>query len=133
MSKRYRSEVTSTESNSNSGHVNYSQIIFNRNNDKKYNDDWLKINDSYQRKFNNIYAKNTFLDTKNSLDYKEPGIYTTYTIPKGNRKKNEEEKFRSPNICIAKDQMVGSINCNCNRHFQLNVPDLRKNEVTTTL
>ncbi|XP_053612531.1 sodium-dependent dopamine transporter-like [Plodia interpunctella] len=128
MSKRYSTDVQYSEYNSNS-EPNYSQMIFNRGNEKRYDDEWMKISDAYQKNY--IYSTNN--DIFNDMRYKEPGIYTTYSIQKGKRKKKDLEKFRSPNICVAKDQLGGSVKCNCNRHFQLNVPDLRKTEVTTSL
>ena len=59
-------------------------------------------------------------------------IYGTHTIPRG-KKKSTDEEYRSPNICIAKGKLGGPTECSCNRHFTLNVPDLRSSEVTTSL
>lgn len=62
-------------------------------------------------------------------------IFKTHTIPRGKDVDKDSlsvEKFRSPNICIAKGQLGGPLNCNCNRHFTLNVPTLN-NETSTSL
>ncbi|XP_060803757.1 sodium-dependent nutrient amino acid transporter 1 isoform X2 [Amyelois transitella] len=130
MSKRYAADAQYSD-DTNSDPINYSEMVYNRDNEKKYDNEWTKINEAYQRNF--FYnTNNDILPTKH-MGYKEPGIYTTYSVPRGKRKKKDDEKFRSPNICVAKDQLGGSSNCNCNRHFQLKVPDLRKTEITTSL
>ncbi|KAM3963663.1 sodium-dependent nutrient amino acid transporter 1 [Aphomia sociella] len=132
MSQRYSNEITSSDNDIHSEPVNYSQIIFNKDNEKIYDDNWLKRNNTYQRNLSVYNNKNVYLNTK-EVEYSTPTIYTTYSTSRGKKKKKEEEKFRSPNVCIAKNELGGPLNCNCNRHFTLNVPDLKRNEVTTSL
>ncbi|XP_075974633.1 sodium-dependent nutrient amino acid transporter 1-like isoform X2 [Anticarsia gemmatalis] len=130
MSQRYANEVLSTDNETISDQNNYSAITYNKDIEKKHKED-LPRNDIYQRNYN-IYNKNDIINTKNNLFDSPESLYTTHTIPRG-RKKSVEEKYRSPNICIAKGKLGGPVECKCNRHFTLNVPDLRSSEVTTSL
>lgn len=130
MSQRHANETISSE-----GHddTNYAEIIFNQENEKKYHDDWAKQND-FQRTYY-VYTKNGDgkdnyrNDTLADCDLPLP-LPTTKKVKKG-----KDSKFRSPNVCVAKNELGGPVNCKCNRHFTLNVPDLRNtnNEVTTVL
>lgn len=130
MSKRYINEALSTDNDTISEQNNYSTIIFNKDIEKKSKDD-LHKHELNQRNFN-VYNKNDIINNKSSLHGGIDAVYGTHTIPRG-RKKSLEEKYRSPNICIAKGKLGGPVECSCNRHFTLNVPDLRTNEVTTSL
>lgn len=78
------------------------------------------------------YNKNEFIDNDNHTYGGIRSIYGTHTIPRG-KKKSTDKQYRSPNICIAKGKLGGPTECSCNRHFTLNVPDLRSSEVTTSL
>lgn len=132
MSQRYANETLSSDQQAQTG-SNYAQIIFSKDNEKKYSQDWLQnSNNAYQKKYY-VYTKNGQIDDNETV-FKDVGsILANHNIPRSKKKKKEDEKFRSPNICIAKAELGGPMNCNCNRHFTLNVPDLRKDEVTTTL
>lgn len=95
----------------------------------KYKENWLSHKDKYQKEYD-YYSRIVATKTPSKAS-KE--TYPAHTIPRSETKV-PEEKFRSPNICIAEAQIGGPTNCNCNRHFKLNVPkDLRNNEVTTSL
>ncbi|XP_021186294.3 sodium- and chloride-dependent neutral and basic amino acid transporter B(0+) isoform X1 [Helicoverpa armigera] len=130
MSQRYINETLSTENDTSSEQNNYSTIMYNKEMDKKYQDELFR-NDLYQRTYN-IYNKNDIMNQENSTYGGIRSIYGTHSIPRG-KKKSTDEKYRAPNICIAKGNLGGPIECSCNRHFTLNVPDLRNNEVTTSL
>lgn len=130
MSQKYANEVQSSDNDNHSEPINYSQIVFNNDNEKS--NDWFKPKDDYQSPYY-IQNKNGYLDNSNSVFKDVTAIYAPHSIPRSKKKKKDEEKFRSPNVCIAKAELGGLTNCNCNRHFTLNVPDLRKNEVTTIL
>lgn len=131
MSQRYNNETLSTKHEAHTEANNYAQIVYTKDNEKKYNDDWLKNNDNYQKTYY-VYTKKGSEDIEPVFNDIET-ILTNHSIPRSKKKKKGDEKFRSPNICIAKGELGGPLDCNCNRHFTLNVPDLRKNEVTTTL
>ncbi|XP_045768654.1 sodium- and chloride-dependent GABA transporter 1-like isoform X2 [Maniola jurtina] len=109
--------------------------IINKYHDKCneiYNEDWLHTTDVYQNS-PKAQTKSNLIKNENPLYNDVGAIYSIPTVSSSKRKKKAEEQFRSPNICIAKDELGGPVNCNCNRHFQLNVPDLRNNEVSTSL
>ncbi|XP_034826867.1 sodium-dependent nutrient amino acid transporter 1-like isoform X1 [Maniola hyperantus] len=109
--------------------------IINKYHDKCneiYNEDWLHTTDIYQNS-PKAQTKSDLLKNENPLYNNVGAIYSIPTVSSSKRKKKGEEQFRSPNVCIAKDELGGPVNCNCNRHFQLNVPDLRNNEVSTSL
>ncbi|CAH0581549.1 unnamed protein product [Chrysodeixis includens] len=129
MSQRYVNETLSTDNDTSSEQNNYTTVTYNKEMDKKYKDDMYR-HDLYQRTYN-IYHKNDIIN-KDNMYGGIKSIYGTHTLPRG-RKKSTEDKYRSPNICIAKGKLGGPIDCRCNRHFTLNVPDLRSNEVTTSL
>lgn len=132
MSQRH---VNGTLSNDDREDTNYAEFIFNRDNEKKYHDDWVQQNE-YQKTYY-VYTKNG--DDKDSYrndSLTDCNLSIPLPISKTKKpKKEKESKFRSPNICVAKNELGGPVNCNCNRHFTLNVPDLRNtnNEVTTIL
>ncbi|XP_045515272.1 sodium-dependent nutrient amino acid transporter 1-like isoform X1 [Pieris brassicae] len=97
-------------------------------NDVKYAENWVK-DDLYdpENEFNFEYLG------KDNIAYSDAGdLYAIPTVTKS-KKRKKDDTFRSPNICMAKGQVGGETNCNCNRHFQLNVPDLRNNEISTSL
>ncbi|KAL0852522.1 hypothetical protein ABMA27_002255 [Loxostege sticticalis] len=130
MSQRYANEVQSSTNDAHSEPINYSQIVFNTT---EKNDQWIKPKETYQIPYS-VYSKNGFIDSSGTEVFKDvTAIYAPHSIPRSKKKRKDDEKFRSPNICIAKNELGGPTNCNCNRHFTLNVPDLRKNEVTTIL
>lgn len=132
MSQRYHNEVLSTD-NEGTPEPNYPTILYNPDNEKRYNNEWKRNNDPYEKNNFHAYNKKDFYKTDDKV-YKDLGpLFTTHTIPRGKTKKETEEKFRSPNICIAKGKLGGPLSCNCNRHFQLNVPTLKANETTTSL
>lgn len=129
MSQRFHNETLSTD-NEGTPELNYPTIIYTPDNEKRYNDQWTKPDDTYHRNYHSYNQPDLYPDEKT---YKDLGaVFTTHTIPRGKTKKETEEKFRSPNICIAKGKLGGPLNCNCNRHFQLNVPTLTI-ETTTSL
>lgn len=130
MSQRYVNEALSTDNETNSEQNNYSTVMYNKDLDKKYKDELYK-SDLYHRTYN-IYNKNDIINTDSNAYDGIKTLYGTHTIPRG-KKKSTDEKYRAPNICIAKGKLGGPIECSCNRHFTLNVPDLRNNEVTTSL
>lgn len=131
MSQKYANEVQSSNTtDTHSEPINYSQIVFNS--DEVKPDDWFQTKDDYQSPFY-LQTKSGYLDNNSSIFKDVTAIYAPHSIPRSKKKKKDEEKFRSPNICIAKTELGGLSNCNCNRHFTLNVPDLRKNEITTIL
>ncbi|XP_073949768.1 sodium-dependent nutrient amino acid transporter 1-like isoform X2 [Choristoneura fumiferana] len=113
----------------NSENKNYPQII-PKINEKSY-EDWLKPAEYIPNGKSNF--KNGYLSKDETVIKDIGAIYTKHSIPRSKKKKKDDEKFRSPNICIAKTELGGPLACNCNRHFTLNVPDLRKVEVTTSL
>ncbi|CAH2076922.1 unnamed protein product, partial [Iphiclides podalirius] len=127
MSQRYANELSS-ENETGSEPNNYSHLKSNKA--KAYEEDWLAP-ELYQRS-PRFLTKRIGLNGDNT---KEIGpIYTIHSIPRfSNNEKTNDEKFRSPNICIARDQLGGENKCTCNRHFTLNVPDLRNAEVSTSL
>jgi hypothetical protein len=124
MSQRYSNEVQSSENDIQSEPINYSQIVFN--NDQKFGEEWFSKPSDDIFKPCNIYTKTPYPDTKETAYKDITTIYAPHSIPRGRTKRVDEEKFRSPNVCIAKNEIGGSVSCNCNRHFTLNVPDLRK-------
>lgn len=130
MSQRYANETLSSHNDGNSEQNNYSSIVFKKDIEKKANNERLK-SDPYQRNVN-FYTKTDFKNENNKVYNDIASVYTTHSIPRS-KKKNIDEKFRSPNICVAKGELGGPINCNCNRHFTLNVPTLKNNEVITNL
>ena len=133
MSQRHANETLSTDVEQPDPDPNYAQIIFKHNEKKYHDDDWTNINDPYQK----TYYIHTKMGPKEEKHIPED----IYSVPshvtkcrKKKKLKDDESKFRSPNICIAKGELGGPLDCNCNRHFTLNVPDLRHNaELTTTL
>ncbi|KAJ0175786.1 hypothetical protein K1T71_008945 [Dendrolimus kikuchii] len=125
MSQRYVNETLSSNG-ANSEQNNYTNVS---NKNINANDDWTKL-DPAHRKYN-LYARNEIPNKSSKIRNDIATVYTKHTVPKVNP--IDEDKFRSPNICIAKGELGGPLNCNCNRHFTLNVPDLRKSEVTTSL
>ncbi|XP_068632721.1 sodium- and chloride-dependent neutral and basic amino acid transporter B(0+)-like [Battus philenor] len=127
MSQRQANE-NGADIDTTSDHNNYSHLKSNKS--KTYEDNWL-TSDKYQRS-PQFLTKNGGFDNGNN---KEIGpIYAIHTIPRfKDVEREKDEKFRSPNICIARDQLGGQNKCNCNRHFTLNVPDLRNTEVSTSL
>lgn len=44
-----------------------------------------------------------------------------------------EPKFISPNVCLADGNLDCTTECFCNRHFTLNVPTLKRSELSTSL
>ncbi|XP_041988226.1 sodium-dependent nutrient amino acid transporter 1-like isoform X2 [Aricia agestis] len=97
-----------------------------KNNEIKH-DGWSPNQDIYQS------AKN-----KKNYDIikRKENIYSDneaiYSIPVNFEKgKNPMDIYNS--ICISKEEIGGPICCECNRHFQLKVPDLRNNEISTSL
>lgn len=108
---------------------NYPQII-PKINEKSY-DDWVKPVEFIPNGKSNF--KNGYINNDETVIKDVGALYTKHSIPRSKKKKKDDEKFRSPNICIAKTELGGPLACNCNRHFTLNVPDLRKVEVTTSL
>lgn len=132
MSQRYHNEVLSSINETTPEPKNYP--IYNINLEKKYADDWNP--NSYQRTMNyNGYSNNDFINKDQRLVI-DSSVFPTHTIPRSKTKevkRNAEEKFRSPNICIARGKLGGPLNCNCNRHFTLNVPTITSNETTTSL
>lgn len=127
MSQRFVNETLSSN-DARSEPNNYNSNGFNKSDSN--NGDWSR-NDPYQRNYN-VYVKNEFDNKNNKIFNDIATVYTKHNVPKV-KSKVGEDKFRSPNICIAKGELGGPLNCNCNRHFTLNVPDLRKSEVTTSL
>ncbi|KAJ2950203.1 hypothetical protein O0L34_g11564 [Tuta absoluta] len=130
MSTRYANEsVSSIAELPEDPSTNYSQIVFKSDTDKTY-DEWPEQID-YQRT-NYGYTHNGSIYNK---EFKDVG--SILKQHNGNftrsKKQTEEEKFRSPNVCLAKSELGGPLECNCNRHFNLNVPNLRNSEVTTSL
>lgn len=130
MSQRYVNETLSTDNETISEQNNYPAIIFNKQNmDKKVNNDLFKP--EYQSTYN-TYNRNIINSSRYSSYGDMESVFATHTIPRG-RNKTLEDKYRSPNICIAKGRLGGPVDCKCNRHFTLNVPNLRNSEVTTSL
>lgn len=127
MSQRYHNEVLSTDNETTPEPKNY-PTIYNIDINKKYANDWNT--EPYQKAMDYNYSNNDFFNTENTVDSED--VFPKHTIPRG-EKKDLEEKFRSPNICIARGQLGGPLSCNCNRHFTLNVPTLKSNETTTSL
>ncbi|XP_072938943.1 sodium-dependent nutrient amino acid transporter 1-like isoform X2 [Epargyreus clarus] len=135
MSRRFNDEKPSNDDEFNSETNDYPYIISKnspKNNEVKYNEDWMKFDDTYQR-IPKSYVKSNLVDDDDLRFKKIDTTYPSSSIARSKKKKKTEEKFRSPNICIAKDELGGPLNCNCNRHFTLNVPDLRSNETATSL
>ncbi|CAK1600703.1 unnamed protein product [Parnassius mnemosyne] len=127
MSQRYSHEL-SEENEANSESKNYLNLKSSKG--KPYEEDWLTPN-LYQRSPQFLTKDVNGLDSDKT---KEIGpIYTIHTIPRFKKKDDNDEKFRSPNVCIARDQLGGQNNCTCNRHFTLNAPDLRNTELSTSL
>ncbi|XP_063536150.1 sodium- and chloride-dependent glycine transporter 2-like [Cydia strobilella] len=93
-------------------------------------EDWITPIPSYVIAPN---LKNGYLGKEEAVAEDNGVIYANHSISKTKKMKKSEENFRSPNICIAETELGGSLACNCNRHFTLNVPDLRKTKVTTSL
>ncbi|XP_049868320.1 sodium-dependent nutrient amino acid transporter 1-like [Pectinophora gossypiella] len=131
MSQRYANDTLSS-GNDHVENTNYAQIVFNKENEKKYNDTSSKNNESYQSTYY-VYTKNGHIDDSERVFRDVGPILASHNIPRSKKKVKEEDKFRSPNICIAKTELGGPIDCNCNRHFTLNVPNLRNTEVSTSL
>ncbi|XP_045495157.1 sodium-dependent nutrient amino acid transporter 1-like isoform X1 [Colias croceus] len=128
MSQRFANEnlVAEQEATADTNYANLNNDYPTKN-DIKYNENWFK-EDVYKKPPKSDYA----IEYIKKDAYKESSpIYSVPTIDK--KKREKEDTFRSPNICIAKGELGGAINCNCNRHFQLNVPDLRNNEISTSL
>ncbi|KAL4713597.1 hypothetical protein ACJJTC_016680 [Scirpophaga incertulas] len=131
MTQRYANETQSSGNDIQSEPINYSQIVFNS--DQKFGEAWFdKPNDDTHKPYI-IYSKTPSIYNNNPVYDDIPSIPTPQYKVRSNKKNKDEDKFRSPNICIAKNEIGGSVNCNCNRHFTLNVPDLRNNEVATSL
>ncbi|XP_030025626.1 sodium-dependent nutrient amino acid transporter 1 isoform X2 [Manduca sexta] len=131
MSQRYVNDIAAKDKETQFEQNNYTSVVFSKDNEKKYNNEWTKNKDKYQSNIN-YYTKIDFTNKNNTILKDKLDVYTNHTIPR-TQSKSVDDKFRSPNICIAKGQLGGPLNCNCNRHFTLNVPDLRNNEVTTSL
>lgn len=133
MSQRFINENNSEqEFNTDSKTFNH---IINKYHDKCieiYSEDFLHSTDIYQSS-PKAQTKSDLIKNENPLYTDVGAIYSIPTVSTSKKKKKIDEQFRSPNICIAKGELGGPINCNCNRHFQLNVPDLRNNEVSTSL
>lgn len=131
MSQRYVNETVSTDNDTNSEPNHYSSVMYTKDIDNKYQDEIFK-NEIYPRNYSNIYNPND--DYNNDYLYNGgiKSVYSIHAIPRG-KKKSVDENYRSPNICLAKSRLGGPTDCSCNRHFTLNVPDLRSNEVTTSL
>lgn len=127
MSQRYHNEVLSSDNDTTPELKNY-PTIYNIDLEKKFAEDWNT--NVYQRTVPYGY-KNDFIDNDEGLNIGKP-IYTTNTLHRGKKVENTE-KFRSPNICLARDKLGGPLSCNCNRHFTLNVPNINSNETTTSL
>ncbi|CAH2991093.1 unnamed protein product [Chilo suppressalis] len=133
MSQRYANEVHSSDTDLQSEPINYSQIVFNTDHEH-FGNEWFNKPNDLQNSYN-IYSKTPCVDNYNTVFNDISTIYAPKmsSTSRNIKKSKEEEKFRSPNVCIAKNEISGTLNCNCNRHFTLNVPDLRKCEVTTCL
>ncbi|CAG9578998.1 unnamed protein product [Danaus chrysippus] len=133
MSQRYINENGNSEQELNIDKSFNPTIIskYHSKYNEPYKENWLHTSNIYQTTTKN--NKHDFMKSQEP-SYDDIGaIYSIPIVPINKRKRNEGEQFRSPNICVAKGDMGGLINCNCNRHFQLNVPDLRTNEVSTSL
>ncbi|KAH9644123.1 hypothetical protein HF086_015453 [Spodoptera exigua] len=128
MSQRYVHETVSIDNDTNSEPNHYANVMYSKN---KYEEELYK-NEIYPRTYSNIYHPNDDYKTDYLYDGGIKSIYSINTIPRG-KKKSIDENYRSPNICIAKGRLGGPTECSCNRHFTLNVPNLRSNEVTTSL
>lgn len=126
MSQRFDNGTLSsedvTETNYTNLHNEYTK------NDVKHNEIWVK-DDLYDINPNNDF--NIGYLGKDNKAFSDGDLYAIPSVR--SKKRDKEDTFRSPNICLAKGRMGGEINCNCNRHFQLNVPDLRNNEISTSL
>lgn len=134
MSQRFINENANSEQEFNTDTKTFNHIItkYHEKGNEIYNEDWLHATDAYKSSPKAL-VKSDIIRKEDTLYNDMGAIYSIPTVSSSKRRKKEEEQFRSPNICIAKDELGGAINCNCNRHFQLNVPDLRNNEVSTSL
>ncbi|CAH0750428.1 unnamed protein product [Diatraea saccharalis] len=130
MSQRYAHEVHSSDTDIQSEPINYSQIVFNPDHNP-FGSEWFNKTNEMHKPYN-VYSKTPYVDNYGDVYKDISTIYMPQPI-RDIKKKEDEEKFRSPNVCIARNEIGGTLNCNCNRHFTLNVPDLRKCEVTTCL
>lgn len=130
MSQRYANENANSEQEFTTDTKMYNHIMskYQEKSNKIYNEDWL--HDVYESS-PKTYHKNDLV--RNNYVRNDNDVGAIYSVPTASCKRKKPEQFRSPNICIAKGELGGVMNCNCNRHFQLNVPDLRNNEVSTSL
>ncbi|KAJ8730597.1 hypothetical protein PYW08_002010 [Mythimna loreyi] len=80
MSQRYVNETLSTDNESTSEPNNYSTIMFNKEMDKKYQEE-LYRNDMYQKTYNN-YNKNEVINNDKHVYGGIRSIYGTHTIPR---------------------------------------------------
>lgn len=119
MVQRYTAEHSSDDKESEASY-SYPQHTSNKINDKI---DWMEDPAYYQRNYN-VYSTTNFIIPKENP-------YATYSVPK--KKTKDESNFTSPNVCLAKTKLDTRLDCNCNRHFTLNVPYLDKSELTTSL
>ncbi|XP_047530168.1 sodium-dependent dopamine transporter-like isoform X1 [Vanessa atalanta] len=135
MSQRFLNENANSEHEFHTDTKMYNHIItkYHEKGNEIYNEDWLHAADTYQSQSPKAFIKSDLIRHEDTLYNDVGAIYTIPTVSTSKRRNTGEEQYRSPNICIAKGELGGSINCNCNRHFQLNVPDLRNNEVSTSL
>ncbi|CAH0714608.1 unnamed protein product, partial [Brenthis ino] len=131
MSQRFANENANSEQEFTHDTKMFNHIMskYQEKSNKIYEEDWLHATDTYQSS-PKVYKKSDFIKNDDTL-YDDGAIYAIPTP--STKKKKVDEQFRSPNICIAKGELGGALNCSCNRHFQLNVPDLRNNEVSTSL
>ena len=129
MSQRYANENANSEQEFTTDTKMFNHIMskYQEKSNKIYNEEWL--HDVYESP--KTYHKNDFV--RNDYVRNDNDVGAIYSVPTASSKRKKPEQFRSPNICIAKGELGGVMNCNCNRHFQLNVPDLRNNEVSTSL
>lgn len=131
MSQRFANENANSEQEFTTDTKMFNHIMskYQEKSNKINNEEWL--NDAYENS-PKTYHKNDFV--RNDYVINDNDVGAIYSIPTvSNKRRKPTDQFRSPNICIAKGELGGVMNCNCNRHFQLNVPDLRNNEVSTSL
>lgn len=107
----------------------YKNVMNKYNKNDKTDKDWYKSKDTHQSSHQPYYVNSDILQNQHSYDK----IESIYAIPDKISKNNEPgRKLNSP-ICISKGELGGPTTCICNRHFQLKVPDLRSNELSTSL
>lgn len=152
MVRRYNTERLSNEDmNSIDSYENYPKTLQDNNNAKGEKNGWVKTDEVYRPE--ELYHRAYSIYTNTIPEYKED-INATYVLPKKKKilkspgKKyvtpsnasvsitklsNPEPKFSSPNVCVANGNLDCSTECFCNRHFTLNVPSLKRTELSTSL